>query len=502
MTGDWGRRHAWWLLPLAFFLMCAGWAVSSPVGSSPDDDFHLTSIWCAAGECSPSANGSAVTVRGDVVGAADCYRYESTVGAACTDALTDAPRVTDRANQVQGIYPDGFYRAMAVLAGPDVERSVVLMRLANAAIAALVLAAVLALTPAGIASAAMAAMLVTFVPLGLFITASTNPSAWAVVAIPGFWALALAWLRAPTATGDRRAWALAAGTLVTTLLALGSRVDASAYLVLAVAIVVVLGVSGREHARQVRGRLAVLALVAVAGALNYLAISSTSHAEQGVDAAFQGTAEAGVGLLLTNLVQLPVLVQGILGSWGLGWNDTPMPPLVWFTGTVVLGAALYRGLAELRGRRLVAAGMAAAALVVVPIGFLQVQRLGVGELVQPRYLLPLLTLLVATVSLGPDLDRPLALPRVPAILGAVAVSASAILAWWANVQRYLVGTGEPLFDRTMTSDWSLPLGLPLAAALALTVLSTVGFVGGTLWAVLGRSAVPAPPDQLHLARAN
>ena len=43
------RRWAWVWLPVAFFVMCAGWALTSPPGSSPDDDFHLTSIWCAAG---------------------------------------------------------------------------------------------------------------------------------------------------------------------------------------------------------------------------------------------------------------------------------------------------------------------------------------------------------------------------------------------------------------------------------------------------------------------
>ena len=44
------RRWAWIWLPLAFFVTCAGWALASPVGAAPDDDYHLASIWCAQGE--------------------------------------------------------------------------------------------------------------------------------------------------------------------------------------------------------------------------------------------------------------------------------------------------------------------------------------------------------------------------------------------------------------------------------------------------------------------
>ena len=45
-------RLRWWrvVLPLALLVVFGSWAVTSPVGSSPDDDYHLSSIWCAGGE--------------------------------------------------------------------------------------------------------------------------------------------------------------------------------------------------------------------------------------------------------------------------------------------------------------------------------------------------------------------------------------------------------------------------------------------------------------------
>ena len=37
------------LVGVTMFVTGATWALSSPAGSSPDDDFHLPSIWCGWG---------------------------------------------------------------------------------------------------------------------------------------------------------------------------------------------------------------------------------------------------------------------------------------------------------------------------------------------------------------------------------------------------------------------------------------------------------------------
>ena len=60
--------------------------------------------------------------------------------------------------------------------GDDVERSVITMRLINAAVVSVLLALLMRVAPVGISSATLIALVVTSVPLGLFILASTNPS--------------------------------------------------------------------------------------------------------------------------------------------------------------------------------------------------------------------------------------------------------------------------------------------------------------------------------------
>jgi hypothetical protein len=202
------------------------------------------------------------------------------------------------------------------------------------------------------------------------------------------------------------------------------------------------------------------------------------------------TTEAGAGLLLTNLAYFPTLVQGAVGGWLLGWNDTVMPPLVPIVGTVALGALAYRGLARGSRRQLVAAGVAFVALVAVPVGFLQANGLGVGEVVQPRYLLPLLTLLVGVLSLGPRLGTPLPLPVVPAWVLGAGLSLSAVVAFWANAHRYLAGNTVGLFDPKVSPAWIGWPGLPIWLTTLAVVIASVVLVWGAFMITMRPAGEP------------
>jgi hypothetical protein len=251
--------------------------------------------------------------------------------------------------------------------------------------------------------------------------------------------------------------------VVSAAMAIAARVDSAAYVAITAVVVVTLAGWRSSLARPWRlGLVAVLALIGVATYLNRgQALTGGSDT--------LGTADAGAGLLLTNLAYFPVLVQGAVGGWNLSWNDVVLPPLVPVVGVLVLGALAYRGLTDTWPRKLWAAGLALVALVAVPIAYLQSQRLGVGEVVQPRYVLPLLTVLVGVLSLGPRLGRPLSLPRVPAIVLTAALSISAVLGYWAYVHRFVAGTGVGLFDPdVLLSSATLP-GL-LVIGVAATVL--------------------------------
>jgi len=463
------RRWAWVWIPLAFLVTTLGWGLASPVGAAPDDDYHLASIWCGLGEregvcVDPQVTPATLLVPAPVVQSAVCYAFKPDVTADCQDAVLASTDLagTQHINQIDGLYPGAYYQAMSLLVGPDVEQSVLVMRLVNALLASLLLAAVLRLLPAGLAAAATLAVVVTFVPLGLSLVASTNPSSWSIIGIGTFWAFALAFLRRPTVR-DRRGILIGVAMVGSAAMAIAARVDSAAYV--AIVTVIVVTMAGWRTSLATPWRLALVAVLALVGVATYL---NRGQALTGGEQTL-GTADAGAGLLLTNLAYFPVLVQGAVGGWNLSWNDVVMPPLVPVVGVLVLGALGYRGLAEAWPRKMWAAALALGALVAVPVAYLQSQRLGVGEVVQPRYVLPLLTVLVGILSVGPRLGRPLPLPGVPRIVLTVALSTSAILGYWAYVHRFVAGTGVGLFDPDVLLSTSALLGLVVVGA-ASTVL--------------------------------
>jgi hypothetical protein len=478
------RGWAWLWLPVVFFVMCAGWALTSPPGSSPDDDYHLSSIWCAAG----IEQGRCEEVPGQplqravpaaVVGAASCFAFEPATSAACARPVPSGMTATDRVNETAGLYPVVYYRAMSVFVGPDVERSVVMMRLANITLAALLMLLLLRVVPAGIRHAALLAVTVTFIPLGLFVVASTNPSGWAVVGLTFFWAFALSLLHRRD-WRNRRTWLIAAATVICGVMAAGARVDAAAFVVVAAVLAGIL--AGPTRMRVARASVAVVAAVALFGAATFLLRGSPLG-----DVETMGTADQGLGLLLTNAAYLPILFLQAVGGGALGWNDTVLPPYVMVMGVLALGAVAYAGVSLLDRRKAVASVVALLALVLVPLAFLQREGLAVGEVVQPRYVLPLLALLLAVVCLGPRPGVALELARTPSVLLAIGLSLSAILAFWTNAHRYFAGTGVGLFDPKVVPAWLSSVGPHVWLTTLVSGAASITFVVGVL-VVMRRSA--------------
>ena len=483
-------RWVWIWVPLALFLTGVGWALTSPVGSSPDDDYHLSSIWCSGGDstsnCLLPGDDSVDAVEGiarvpaNVLQASDCFKYDGSVNAECTlDVAKDVSLVaTSHLNQVENFYPAGYYGVMSLLVSEDVERSVLAMRLLNVAIASLLLALLLRIVPRGIAFATSAALVVSFMPMGLFLLPSTNPSGWVSSGILLFWGFALALLH-QRSWRSPRTWLMAGGAAAAVAMAVSARVDAAAYVV--VTCVVVLLLAGWTKVRANIGSSVFVGVLGIVGAYSYLSFPTPGGGEEGL----MGTADRGLGLLLTNFAYLPATLRGIVGDGALGWNDTQLVPLVPMVGVLVLGAIAWAGLSTMWTRKAWAASFALVSLYAIPLWFLQKEGLGAGEVVQPRYLLPLLSLLVASLLLGRSVHEPIGLPRLPLIWVTGGLSVAGILAFWSNAHRYAAGTNVGIFDPGMVPAWTNSAGVPLWAATAIAVVGTCVLMWGALITMSG-----------------
>jgi hypothetical protein len=332
---------------------------------------------------------------------------------------------------------------------------------------------------------------VVLVPLGLFIIPSTNPSSWTVTGVIFLWAFGLS-LAQRTSWRSRRTWLLAVATCLSAFLAIGSRVDASAFVALAVIVVFVL--TGWAKARASWLSFVVLLVLATIGLVQFATFGTPGGDVSGR----MGGAEPGLGLFLTNVVYVPVYGIGAVGGMPLGWNDTVLPPLVPVFGLLAVGALTARGLHDVPRSKGVALLVSLGAVVAVPLVFLQREGLGVGEVVQARYLLPLIVLLVLTLSLRVPFrqatDGGLPLPGLLAWVIGVGVAAAASVSLWVHAHRYAAGNERGLFDIDLVLEWTGLLSIPLPVTVGVGVVASVIFVSAALIGVRSDAVITERTD--------
>ena len=451
---------------LLVLLALVAWALASPVGATPDEEYHLTSVWCGnglqEGACEAGTGPTTRTVPTPLL-AAPCFAFDADVSATCqgTSLYDDDPAtaVTDRGNFV-GDYPPVFYFVMHLFVGDDIASSVIAMRVFNAVFALALLAAVYVASPPGLRRPLIGGLTVTAVPLGMFILPSINPSSWAILSAGTFLVSVLGYLTAP----DRRRRLVLGGLAALALLVgAGARADAAIYAVLAVVVALVMALpTGRANLR----RAVYPVVLAVVAGIAYLT--------SGQSGAATGTAVPhSLGRAIRVLIDVPDLWVGALGGWGLGWLDTPMPPLVWVGSFGVFAAAVFYGASKASTRHGAALVLVAAAVWAVPAYIQYLSGTAVGAFVQPRYILPLLTILAVTAMVRLD-GAAFRLTPVQRWAVVLVLSAANTIALYVNLRRYVTGLDVDTVNLDAGVEWwwsgpVTPMGVWFVGSLAFGV---------------------------------
>ncbi|WP_194397797.1 DUF2142 domain-containing protein [Microbacterium atlanticum] len=461
------------LAPLAILLALLSWGLSSPPGSSPDDDYHLASIWCAAGEvdgrCEAATDPDERFVPPGVRKASVCYAFRSE-SAACP--LAEGEMIAfDRGNWLTGAYPPVFYAVMNLFVTEDVAFSVVLMRSANAVLYVGVLTALFFLLPRQKRPPLVWGAAVTAVPLAMFLIPSVNPSSWAVLSATGLWVAVWGFMTTP----GRRAWLLAGLAGLLLLLGAGARSDAAVYGVIAMLAGATIAVR-RDRAYVLR--LLVPAGLSVVAALFFFTAGQSAVVSAGTAAGDQGLAAST--LVFANLKALPELWAGVFGTSPLGWLDTEMPGAVWVTALTLFGAVVFWGLRSGTWGKWVALAGVAASLTIIPLYILVHDGVVAGEGgVQSRYVYPLVIMLAGIALVGgirPDLG----LSRLQMIVAACSLVLANGVALHVNIRRYVTGDdvlGVDL-DANVEWWWNAPVS-PMALWAAGSVAFLVGIAALT-----------------------
>jgi hypothetical protein len=425
----------------------SGWALSSPIGSSPDDDYHLPSIWCGQGFrdglCEKDPNPELIQVPYTTFSNSVCFQYQDEQSGACpyNETLTGFPRV----NNLKDYYPPVFYWTMSWFAGEDIALSTITMRIVNSIFAVMGLTLLVLSLPHHLRRVPIIGILISSIPLGFFIIASTNPSGWSFFSLMIFFSSLLGFFVTKTVS---QKWLLGAITLGSLILASGSRSDASVFAVIAIGIVLLLNFSKANMSRT---------NLAFAAAL--LMISITSYFLQGTGSSIAGGAlalpgeDASTPNFFVNLASLPNLWIGVFGTSGLGWLDTEMPAIVWAVTLCIYAGLIFLSMRWFSAMQSLSVATIFASLIVIPMYVLTASGLSVGEQVQPRYLLPLIGLLGATAIFRTSRDTGLQLTKGQAWTIGVGLFVANTIALHLNARRYITGMDELGVDLNKNIEW-------------------------------------------------
>lgn len=498
INSRWVRLGTAAALPLLIAVALLSWVFASPVGSSPDDDFHLNSAWCGLGERSGLCQDTEIDGVMQVPVATDraaCFAFADEQSAACQElGEAGAPLEllpTDRGNFVNQ-YPPVYYAFASLFASPDVAGSALLMRAANVLLFVGLISAVSAALPLAWRPALIWPALLTLVPLGLFLVASNNPSSWSITSALTTWLAYIGYLRAD---GSRR-WVLGILAVVGALLGAGARSDSAAYTVVAIVLgtFVVGDLSKRAAARSLLGA-AIIAMIVV---LN-LGSRSAGVATSGFGADPNASID-GVGLVVSNLLDMPYLWGGVFGMWGLGWLDTEMPVVVWFATLCAFVAVTFFALRTTTHREKLALAVLMLALVAIPSYVLLLSQAPVGAEVQPRYILPLIIVFAGFATLGYGRSR-FVLTRVQLLIVGLCVAGANVIALHLNIRRYVTGTDIRSWNLDADIEWWWH-GLSLGPT-AIWVIGSLSFAAAVFLALrrVDASRVDAsrrqPEHRLH-----
>ncbi|TFD29214.1 DUF2142 domain-containing protein [Cryobacterium lyxosi] len=493
-----GRWVTLFVSGLFIFLVSAAWAISTPLGASPDEPAHIIKAASVArgqliGEITEAPAVTRVQVPSGLAAANEwpCFAFDSTKEASCTPKVSNESDLVS-ARTSAGLYNPTYYAIVGVpsLLTDDTSRAVMLMRLAGALVGSFFLAVTFcALLRLGNPVWTGLGFLAALTPMFFFLNGAVNPNALEIATGAALLA-ALLVVVGGKSTQDR--WWLGVVAASGLLLAQARGLSPLWMAMIALA---VLTLTPWSRLSGLLKRLDVWLTVAIlgagVGAAGMWIVATGTLSNMGV---FPGAGEVGRGEAFVEMLVGRSFDPGIVGVFG--WLDTMAPALAYVLWSF-LGLGLVVGaLTVARGRSLAAVVVCVAGLMLVPPIVQAASVKSSGYIWQGRYALVAYVVVVLIAGVAMATARvPAALPgerfpiRFIGIVGGLVVVGQ-LFSMATAIRRYSVGADTSWLDSLRQAPLWVPPG-GSAAWLVITVLGMSGIVG--LWAVAVRASTVGVP---------
>jgi hypothetical protein len=440
--------------------------VGSAIGSSPDEDNVLTTIWCGKNAANLRAtdalriNRETTKFDGGVKPATEFCRYDPknykyhlipSLVAAPQQCYLSAGQDTSASCQksVREFTVRKFFEAAVetnyisvarVFVGVDVEASVAKMRLFNS-----FLAAVLIISASAFFwkknSDLLLAWLAVIAPVTTFFIGSVNTSSWTLIGTSCF---TFAFVAVLKNRRHSKIWLPACALSIFALWFTNSSRYEGKYIILLLAAAILYSEFAPRRLKLTKKTALMLSAILPVIYLIFGYFSKPFAA--GVNVFNDPRVEVSEGitttannLLVNNIITLPRFITGFFGSWGLGWFELELTSTVWLFSLqaflLVVGFALRK---SSNIHRLIFGALFA--MMCVAILYANQQKFGkIGEYIQPRYFLPFFLGIVIIAAANKTERYPNSLVITVAILATISNS----IALRDTIRRYT--TGQDVF---------------------------------------------------------
>jgi len=318
------------------------------------------------------------------------------------------------------------------------------MRTVNVAIAALVYGAALMLVPDRQRRIVVTTVVATIVPTTISFVASINPSSWAITGVVGLWFACMALLGGM----PRNRPAAITLLVVSAALAATSRADAAAYVCVVTLAAAVL------YLPTIRRSWRLLIPMGLAAAAGFWTFFSSGQNDALAGITPPSTDLDGFSLFARNLMDLPGLLLGTFGvNYSLGWFDTALPAVGAFGGMLAVLVVMVVGLGQMWRRKALAALIVLGVAATLPMFVLQVNRVRIPADVQPRYVLPLIIVLVAVLAIGQTEFDATRLSAAQAWIVWGLVNVTNVVSLHVQINRYTTGLDSQAINPGANAEW-------------------------------------------------
>ena len=431
-------------MALLLFMTLAAWSMGSAVGSSPDEDYVLTSIWCGTEGNPPYCRKDPDRLDAMIlpIMAAEpslCFRQLGQDSSAkCQESIQDQKISTDFYNSAD-LYPAEYLSSARIFVGVDVEASVAKMRLFNS-----FLAAVLIISASAFFwkenSDLLLAWLAIIAPVTTFFIGSVNTSSWTLIGTSCF---TLAFIAVLKNLKQPKIWVPAGAISIFALWITNSSRYEGKYVLLLLAVAVLYSEFAPKHPKVTKKSVLIVSAVLPVifltnryfdrfnGPLN---IFNDPRVEVS-----DGITTTANNLLVNNIITLPRFITGFFGSWGLGWFELELASTVWlFTLQAFLLTIVFSLRKSSNSHRLIFSALFT--IMCVAIIFANQKTFSkVGNVIQPRYFLPFFLCIVIIAAANKTERYPNSLVITVAILATISNS----IALRDTIRRYT--TGQDVF---------------------------------------------------------